>query len=207
MISKRPLAAGLPSSSESAIASRSPSSSKSTIAARLPPALRAALLCATLLCIVSCLTPSKVKDPVVLSADFKGYTTWTKVNLVPLSGDPFGILGEARASVAGIREIYVNDTGKPVSRSGSGFPYPVGTILVRESYEKASTDGKGAITEILAMVKRAPGYNPSLGDWEFLQMKPDLSIAARGRLTACMACHAPVQDRDFIFNNARTTVK
>jgi len=159
------------------------------------------------LVLLSCVTTAKVKDPNVQPADLVGYTTWKKVNAQPLTGDPFNVLGQAHGGADAIGEIYINEAGRAVSTAGTGFPYPVGTVIVKETYERSATGGKGSVTQITAMVKRAPGYNPTEGDWEYILMKPDLSVGSRGQLSACMACHVAAADRDYVFNNDRTTVK
>jgi hypothetical protein len=155
----------------------------------------------------SCVTTPGVRDPNVQPADLAGYTTWVQVNAAPLTGDPFGAVGQGHGGAEAIREIYVNDAGKAVSAAGAGFPYPVGTVIVEETYGRLVADGKGSLTQISAMVKRAPGYDPAGGDWEFMLVKPDLTLAARGKLPTCIACHAAASGRDFVFTNGRTTVK
>ncbi len=157
--------------------------------------------------LVSCVSGPRVKDPNVQPGDLVGYTTWTRVNSVPLTGDPFNVLGQVHGGGAGIREIYVNDLGKAVSAAGSGFPYPVGTVLVKETYEETATGGKGAVTQVTAMVKRVTGYNPADGNWEYILLEPDLTVSSRGQLSACITCHAAASDRDFIFNNGRTMTR
>lgn len=48
------------------------------------------------------------------------------------------------------------------------------------------------------MVKRAPGYNPSGGDWEYLVVAPDGRVEDRGQVALCARCHAEAP-HDFLF--------
>jgi cytochrome c553 len=60
----------------------------------------------------------------------------------------------------------------------------------------------GAIREaelgVFVMEKKAEGYFPAGGDWEYIVVARDGRIEARGQLATCARCHAeaPV---DFVF--------
>jgi hypothetical protein len=50
------------------------------------------------------------------------------------------------------------------------------------------------------MIKREPGYNPTVGDWEFSVASGDgMQLQASGKLENCQACHITKTDSDFIF--------
>ena len=48
------------------------------------------------------------------------------------------------------------------------------------------------------MRKREAGYNPAVGDWEFLG-GDGKQLQASGRLENCQACHVAKKDSDFVF--------
>ena len=52
------------------------------------------------------------------------------------------------------------------------------------------------------MVKRAPGFYPEGGDWEYLIVDPNGSIERRGKLPLCARCHAE-SPHNFIFGGPR----
>jgi len=50
------------------------------------------------------------------------------------------------------------------------------------------------------MIKRAPGYDPANGDWEYFYFE-DASAVESGRIASCIACHRGSADRDFVFGD------
>jgi hypothetical protein len=52
------------------------------------------------------------------------------------------------------------------------------------------------------MIKRAPGYDPPGGDWEFIVVSPDGHVEDRGPLPLCARCHAEAP-RDHLFGGGR----
>ena len=138
-----------------------------------------------------------VSDAGATSASaFQGYTSWTKMNKQPITGDATGVLGSAHEGARGFREVFINDVGK---NAGSGGSYSQGTLIVKESYKKASSGGKGDLTGLTIMVKREAGYDPENGDWEYLNATSALKIRAQGKLGGCINCHAAAFDSDYVF--------
>lgn len=74
--------------------------------------------------------------------------------------------------------------------------FPEGSIIVKQKWH----DEEQAIPELLTvMIKREAGYNPDVGDWEFLAISGDATrIEARGRLDNCQSCHIPRASTDFV---------
>jgi hypothetical protein len=71
--------------------------------------------------------------------------------------------------------------------------FPEGTIIVKEKF------GRGvAITDIAGMLKRAKGYDPKNGDWEFFFFTPGGEFTT-GKLANCIDCHSGGK-RDHVFN-------
>jgi hypothetical protein len=97
------------------------------------------------------------------------------------------------ASTYGV--VYANDLAR-AAFTGDG-KFPAGSIIVRE---KLSKPDDAAPQLIAVMVKRAPGFNPAGGDWEFLTVDGALTkVAERQKKGSCLDCHASQRERDFVF--------
>ena len=145
---------------------------------------------------------SKYTDPAYVTdvMDIKGYIMWPKVNQMTITGDTSGSLGPAHEGVQGFREIYINITGLDVSLGRVDFPYPAGTIVVKEAF--ADKDGaKGDLASITVMIKRGDNYDPDNGNWEYMMLSPAYDVAAQGKVDMCIGCHAVAKDKDWVFNN------
>lgn len=81
------------------------------------------------------------------------------------------------------------------------YPYPVGTIFVKESY-KGEGGQMGDMTSLTVMIKRAEGYDPANGDWEYLMASPSFEVINQGKMEMCIGCHSVAADTDFIFWNS-----
>ncbi len=87
-------------------------------------------------------------------------------------------------------------------------PYPVGTIFVKENF-LVQVDAKAQALTLAIMIKREPGYDPELGDWEFVQIGHDGQTIVQGASSKepavanlCGTCHKNLADRDYIFHTA-----
>lgn len=96
---------------------------------------------------------------------------------------------------------YLQDWLNPSARDAfqtKTTPFPVGAAIVKE---KLSTDAAGKL--VLAarglMIKRATGFDPAHGDWEFGYWEPATGMSS-GEQTArhCGGCHASAPN-DFVF--------
>ncbi len=133
------------------------------------------------------------------SADnFENYQGWMKVNQTTITGDETGVLGPAHEGAKGFREIYINDIGKAVAYGEADYPYPMGTIIVKESF-KAKEGGKGKLDSITIMVKREDGYDRENGNWEYVNADDELQISRQGQIGMCIGCHSAASGRDFVF--------
>lgn len=55
------------------------------------------------------------------------------------------------------------------------------------------------------MIKRAKGFNPKGGDWEFIEAAGlDLKIVKRQTTGSCLNCHEQAGKTDFVFRTAAT---
>ena len=137
-----------------------------------------------------------------VQSDFKKYRKWLKVNDKTITGDPTGALGPAHAGKEGFREIYINETGKNVSTDKADFPYPVGTIIVKDAF-MGEGGKKGPLAATTIMIKRGIGYDPAHDNWEYMMVSPAKEIRAQGKLKGCTDCHEAAEDTDYIFNDRR----
>ena len=102
--------------------------------------------------------------------------------------------------------IYMNDAAAKIyeAREDAFESYPVGAVIVKHKLiYRPPTRGTGqnvqpGSTGIGGMVKRAPGYDPPGGDWEYFYFTDPESIEA-GRIETCAGCHRAAKERDFVF--------
>ncbi len=79
-------------------------------------------------------------------------------------------------------------------------PFPE-RIAFRDKFDPYSED-RSVILLYTVMIKRKPGYNPEVGDWEFAVVSGDGSkTEASGKLANCMGCHQSRRDSDFVFRS------
>lgn len=96
--------------------------------------------------------------------------------------------------------VYVNEIARASMFGRGPVRFPVGSIIVREKLSSAS-----ALTpDLLAlMVKRERGFNPRLGDWEFLIASGDgKKIELREKKGECRNCHATQAKNDYVFSES-----
>jgi len=91
--------------------------------------------------------------------------------------------------------VYANDLAR--AALAGDLKFPAGSIIVREKLSKPDA----ATPQLLAvMVKRAAGFNPKGGDWEFLTVDGALTkVTGRQKKGSCLDCHASQRERDFVF--------
>jgi Cytochrome P460 len=91
--------------------------------------------------------------------------------------------------------VYANEFAR--AALAGDLKFPAGSIIVREKLLKPDN----ATPQLLAvMVKRAPGFSPKGGDWEFLTVDGALTkVTGRQKTGSCLDCHASQRERDFVF--------
>jgi hypothetical protein len=96
--------------------------------------------------------------------------------------------------------IYMNDSAARTFTDGAG-PYPVGSVVVKHKTAQRYLKGNQWISDengVGGMVKRAPGYDPDHGDWEYFYFEDSGDIES-GRISSCVECHAAAKDKDHVF--------
>ena len=117
-----------------------------------------------------------------------------------------------------VREIYSSPETAKIARAGKPLPY--GSVLTMEIYA-AKTDAKGDLAKdasgrlvkgdlsaIFVMEKRAgwgAGYPDDLrnGEWEYARFAADGQRAPNIDTKACLQCHKPRAQQDFVFSLPR----
>jgi len=95
--------------------------------------------------------------------------------------------------------VYVNPSGKSAMLKQKVPDFPPGTIIVKEKMAQKDSEKPELLT---VMAKRAKGYNPDKGDWEYLAMDGDAKkVQSRGKLANCQACHVPQKESGYVFRD------
>ena len=96
-----------------------------------------------------------------------------------------------------VRTVYVKNGQDRVDGE-----FPVGTLIV-----KHSKNPDNSVNAFTAMVKRGNDFNPDGGDWEWMFLNADGSIATdsgnqkRGAdLGQCLTCHSAAAASDYVFS-------
>ena len=92
-------------------------------------------------------------------------------------------------------EVSVNAAGSAVYASLSrSSHFPVGAVIAKKHLERDA----GTLGPLFVMIKRAPGFFPQGGDWEYLVTDKDGWIEDRGPLATCARCHVEA-NADWVF--------
>ena len=95
--------------------------------------------------------------------------------------------------------VYVNNVGREAMFSKEVQRFPAGSVIVKQKIGSNSSEGRTTLLYTL-MRKREPGYNPAVGDWEFLVVAGNgTQLEASGKIESCQACHVRRSDSDFVF--------
>ena len=158
------------------------------------------------------LDSSQVSAKMVEELNFvKDYKNWTKVSKNNSRMDSV----TAVACAAIIREIpikgsdieksphhnkyinvYINAIGKSEMLTKKKPKFPVGTVIVKEKLDSPNSQTPELLT---VMVKRKKGFNPKIGDWEFMTLDGEAkTITSRGKLESCQACHLEYKRNDYV---------
>lgn len=130
--------------------------------------------------------------------DFAGYEKWALAGTTTGASDQLDIAHDAK-NPAVTRYIFVKDNAK---RKSDG-QYPVGTIIAKQS---RLADGS-LVGVATAMVKRAKGFSPNAGNWEWFMLEPKTGTiiknpqgeSQRGKISMCIACHVDAEATDYSF--------
>lgn len=131
------------------------------------------------------------------------YRSWYKVTPEPETGDPTGYLSGVHDGTNAYRVIYVNSVGEAVNRGQQGFPYPEGTILLKESFNNEAALNADRNPDLTLMIKLAQGMSPATGDWEYIRPDGARGTGDSGLGAFCRDCHLFAAATDYNFINSR----
>ena len=119
--------------------------------------------------------------------------------IVPRYGRPAPAPTKEPATHAGAQSfgvVYANAAARGPIIAPEPQTFPAGSVIVREKLASADAEQP----ELLAvMIKRAPGFNPKAGDWEFLLVDGTGSkVIERQKKGSCLDCHVSQRERDFV---------
>lgn len=166
-------------------------------------ALKLTVMAGLLVSLSACMSTSPPLGPD--SSAWDNYLSWYEVTPDATTGDPTGFLGAVHDGRSAFRQIYVNATGEPVNRGTQGFPYPEGSILLKESFNNAQALADRRNPDLTIMLKLAAGQSPETGDWEYVM---GVDGTRRGTGTSglaefCRDCHLYAAATDYNFINSR----
>jgi hypothetical protein len=140
-----------------------------------------------------------------IKKDLSSYTHWTKVSEhspmdaiaalscayvpQPAANDP-----HAKFYIT----VFVNPIGRKAMQNEVPGPFPVGSMIVKQKFREQSMK-----PELLTMmIKREGGFDPKLGNWEYLVATGDgKNIFGRGKLEQCQACHITMAKQDYVYRS------
>lgn len=145
------------------------------------------------------------------AAKLKDTSEWTKVNAKPYLMDSAVALDCAMPTAKTYERerkknphaesfitVYVNNTGREAMLAKEVQTFPQGSMIVKEKIGHANEGSKPLLYTL--MIKREPGYNPDLGDWEFAVVGANgKDLQGKGKLVNCQSCHRQKRESDFIF--------
>jgi len=104
--------------------------------------------------------------------------------------------------------IYMNKPAQPALRTNASV-FPVGSVVVKQKtilgyFDKEGKRIRDADHGVGGMVKRALGYNPSHGDWEYFYFEEPTQIES-GRISRCASCHESAKSKDYVFGTWNKT--
>jgi hypothetical protein len=147
-------------------------------------------------------------------SEISNYRTWTKVNPQPVPISSVLVAALCRPATADnsmhdaqssphagkVITVYVNEIGRAAMMTELKPKFPVGSVIVKEKLPMQDETDRISDPELLTvMIKRERGFNPRVGDWEFMATNgAGTKVDARGRLESCQACHVAMKDKDFV---------
>jgi len=130
------------------------------------------------------------------------YRTFEKVTGYVNSTAHGNRLGMVYVSPAEAAEVYRHNADLLRSGLRKGFrTFPVGAVVVMETWRKVPGDVVGPRGPVFLMKKEAPGYDPITGDWRYAFAEADLRLIGEGgsrRVAFCGECHAAARERDHV---------
>jgi len=123
----------------------------------------------------------KLNEYIVRYDPYKAWELWPNKGKLYKGTEPHGSLLTTFVN----KEAYYSIKKKKSMEDGS--------IIAKENY---TADKKFVALTVMYKIK---GYNPEAGDWFWAKYNPDGTVAAAGKVRACIDCHSAKKDNDYIF--------
>ena len=145
------------------------------------------------------------------AATLKDTTMWTQVNAEPYrlavsvdllcrapTATDYAPARERNPHAASYITVYINNVGREAMFAKDSKKFPEGSVIVKQKIGNRTEGSKPLLYTI--MRKREAGYNPTVGDWEFLVVGPNgTEMQASGKIESCQGCHIRKTDSDYVF--------
>lgn len=101
--------------------------------------------------------------------------------------------------------IYMNNSAAEAFNHAAK-EYPAGAIVVKEKHGMLYAGGPAGrrdqrtLDGVGGMIKRAKGFDPEHGDWEFFYYTDPAKIES-GKIASCVNCHASAAGSDHVFGH------
>ncbi|WP_309714663.1 cytochrome P460 family protein [Armatimonas sp.] len=79
--------------------------------------------------------------------------------------------------------------------------FPIGAVVVKEKVARQYPylkDAPRRPNSVTGMIKRAPGYDPQNGDWEYFIQEAGAPLE-KGKISTCIGCHTKAPGPDHLF--------
>jgi hypothetical protein len=164
--------------------------------------------------------PQNSADTPMVNNIANGYKKLTLMTKKPVYVDPILAMlcrGASQAQVEAARKvsgphahtainIYMNELAANTFRR-STKPFPVGSVKEKRALHYWPTaDEQNMIIAhngVGGMIKRAAGYDPGHGDWEYFYFEEPTRIES-GKMSSCVQCHSGAATNDYVFGGWAT---
>lgn len=189
---------------------------------RLKLALLTLIACSSHVCADDAKAPADKSHPVVKVQDIaKGYKRLNSMTKEPVFVDEDLALLCRHVQQVEVEEarkfngphahttivIYMNGSAAEAFQKRARA-YPVGAVIVKEKtgmpYDIQDSKGQKTRTQtrdgVGGMIKRAQGYDPDHGDWEYFYFENAAKIES-GKIASCIRCHEGAARTDRVFGD------
>ena len=133
----------------------------------------------------------------------RDYRSFDKVNQLKLSLDHGNRLVVSYVSPKSSARIFRRNAKRSLANRKTGFrDYPVGTVIVEESWDRDSAGKKEDVGLLFFMKKEKSDSDPSGGKWRYGYTRSDFSLVGEGnggKVGYCAQCHSKAKERDYVF--------
>ncbi len=150
-----------------------------------------------------CAAGQRKKGPARKIGWGQDYRTFDKVNDLELSLDHGNRLVVSYVSPKSSARIFRRNAQRARSNRKTGYrDYPVGTVIVEESWDRDPAGKKEDVGLLFFMKKEKSDTDPSGGKWRYGYTRSDFSVlgeGSKGKVGYCAQCHSDAKGRDYVF--------